>query len=73
MIYAAPTKLDALADGFNERQAEAYAFDGHCAVLAGPGSGKTRVLVTKVRWPVFLLRGRVAQGGSPASRTTTRP
>ena len=29
-------------------QAEAYEHDGHCAVLAGPGSGKTRLLVAKV-------------------------
>ncbi len=48
MTYAAATLLDSWIEDLNPKQAEAYAFDGHCAVLAGPGSGKTRVLVSKV-------------------------
>ena len=44
-------------DGLNPRQQEALLTEGHCAVLAGPGSGKTRVLVSKV---AHLLRHRVA-------------
>ena len=48
MNNSTPTPVDAWTEGFNEKQTEAYSFDGHCAVLAGPGSGKTRVLVTKV-------------------------
>jgi len=32
----------------NQGQRKAYDSQGHCAVLAGPGSGKTRVLVTKM-------------------------
>ena len=48
MNNSTPTPVDAWIEGFNEKQTEAYSFDGHCAVLAGPGSGKTRVLVTKV-------------------------
>lgn len=40
--------LDAWVTDFNPKQREAYDFDGHCAVLAGPGSGKTRVLAAKV-------------------------
>lgn len=32
----------------NSKQKEAYEYDGHCVVLAGPGSGKTKVLVAKV-------------------------
>ena len=48
MTAFAPTTLDAWVKDLNAKQAEAYAFDGHCAVLAGPGSGKTRVLVAKV-------------------------
>ena len=32
----------------NERQWEAYESRGHCVVLAGPGSGKTKVLTTKM-------------------------
>jgi DNA helicase-2/ATP-dependent DNA helicase PcrA len=45
-IYSSP--LDAWVAQFNLKQCEAYEFDGRCAVLAGPGSGKTRVLVAKV-------------------------
>ena len=48
MIENAPTVLDAWVAAFNTKQEEAYGHDGHCAVLAGPGSGKTRVLVAKV-------------------------
>lgn len=32
----------------NERQWDAYESRGHCVVLAGPGSGKTKVLTTKM-------------------------
>lgn len=32
----------------NERQWAAYESRGHCVVLAGPGSGKTKVLTTKL-------------------------
>jgi DNA helicase II / ATP-dependent DNA helicase PcrA len=32
----------------NERQWAAYESRGHCVVLAGPGSGKTKVLTTKM-------------------------
>ncbi len=44
-------------DGLNDLQQKALLAEGHCAVLAGPGSGKTRVLVSKV---AYLLRHRVA-------------
>ena len=48
MSNSAPALLDAWVESLNASQTEAYSFDGHCAVLAGPGSGKTRVLVAKV-------------------------
>ncbi|OQA30150.1 MAG: ATP-dependent DNA helicase Rep [Betaproteobacteria bacterium ADurb.Bin341] len=32
----------------NDRQWDAYDSPGHCVVLAGPGSGKTKVLTTKL-------------------------
>jgi DNA helicase-2/ATP-dependent DNA helicase PcrA len=32
----------------NERQWEAFATDGHCVVLAPPGSGKTKLLTTRL-------------------------
>lgn len=34
----------------NPEQWEAYEHDGHCAVLAPPGSGKTKLLTTKAVW-----------------------
>jgi len=40
--------LEAWTSGFNAEQRDAYEFDGHCVVLAGPGSGKTKVLVARV-------------------------
>lgn len=34
----------------NPQQWEAYQHEGHCAVLAPPGSGKTKLLTTKAVW-----------------------
>ncbi len=48
MNGVAPSLLDAWIENFNLKQTEAYESDGHCAVLAGPGSGKTRVLAARV-------------------------
>lgn len=48
MNGVAPSLLDAWIENFDLKQTEAYEFDGHCAVLAGPGSGKTRVLAARV-------------------------
>ena len=48
MINSGTPLLDEWTGNFSAEQTEAYEYDGHCAVLAGPGSGKTRVLVAKV-------------------------
>lgn len=48
MTTTRPHPLEAWTLGFNDEQRDAYEFDGHCAVLAGPGSGKTKVLVARV-------------------------
>ena len=48
MIGSAQSLLETWIEAFNPMQAEAYEYDGHCAVLAGPGSGKTRVLTAKI-------------------------
>lgn len=48
MITDLVNPLDAWISDLNPKQREAYKFNGHCAVMAGPGSGKTRVLVARV-------------------------
>ena len=39
--------LDSWIHDFDLNQSEAYNYDGNCVVIAGPGSGKTRVLVAR--------------------------
>ena len=39
--------LDSWIHDFDLNQSEAYNCDGNCVVIAGPGSGKTRVLVAR--------------------------
>ena len=48
MTTALTHPLEAWTSGFDDAQRDAYEFDGHCAALAGPGSGKTRVLAARV-------------------------
>ena len=43
-----PYKLAAEELRENEEQWQAYESEGHCVVLAGPGSGKTKTLTTKL-------------------------
>lgn len=44
-----PAYLDAAEDlRQNPEQRKAYESKGHCVVLAGPGSGKTKVLTVKM-------------------------
>ena len=40
----------------NPRQREAFGYEGHCVVLAGPGSGKTNLVVLKV---AYLLSEKI--------------
>lgn len=37
----------------NERQWQAFKAEGHCIVLAPPGSGKTEVLTTRMAWDLL--------------------
>ena len=48
MSNSPPSLLDGWIRDLNPSQLESYNIDGHCVVLAGPGSGKTRVLVARV-------------------------
>ncbi len=52
----------------NAEQWEAYEHDGHCAVLAPPGSGKTKLLTTKA---VSLANSALAPGQRLACITLT--
>lgn len=49
---ASPKRVGYLAEAAelkkNKRQFQAYESEGNCVVLAGPGSGKTKVLTTKL-------------------------
>ena len=67
---AARTTPSALFDGLNDRQLEAVAApDGALLVIAGPGSGKTRVICTRV---AHLVRDRSVDPRSIAALTFTR-
>jgi DNA helicase-2/ATP-dependent DNA helicase PcrA len=67
---AARTTPSALLDGLNDRQLEAVAApDGALLVIAGPGSGKTRVICTRV---AHLVRDRSVDPRSIAALTFTR-
>lgn len=52
----------------NAEQWEAYEHDGHCAVLAPPGSGKTKLLTTKA---VSLANNALTPGQGVACITLT--
>jgi DNA helicase-2/ATP-dependent DNA helicase PcrA len=54
----------------NPEQREAFHHDGHCVVLAPPGSGKTKLLTTKAVW---LANNSVAPGRRLACVTLTNP
>ncbi len=50
-----------------EQRAIVEADDGPVVVIAGAGTGKTRVIVERVRW-LLETKGDVATAGSPRSR-----
>ncbi|MET4610620.1 DNA helicase-2/ATP-dependent DNA helicase PcrA [Rhodococcus sp. PvR044] len=54
----------------NPEQWEAFQHNGHCVVLAPPGSGKTKLLTTKAVW---LANNAVAPGRGVPCITLTNP
>src|SRR5690606_18222381 len=63
--------LRSMIDSLNDRQREAVTQDAvHTLVLAGAGSGKTRVLITRMAW--LIQTGRASPQGLLAVTFTNK-
>ncbi|MEJ3959599.1 UvrD-helicase domain-containing protein [Brachymonas sp. G13] len=69
--FAPPPTDDKLLHGLNPEQRRAVTLpDEHALILAGAGSGKTRVLTTRIAW--LLQQQRVSPGGLMAVTFTNK-
>ncbi|MDO9437441.1 UvrD-helicase domain-containing protein [Hydrogenophaga sp.] len=71
MLFEDPVAPSPLLAGLNTEQAAAVALPPeHALILAGAGSGKTRVLTTRIAW--LLQTGQVTPGGVLAVTFTNK-
>ncbi|MCU0942402.1 MAG: UvrD-helicase domain-containing protein, partial [Hydrogenophaga sp.] len=71
MLFDTPAQPSPLITGLNPEQAAAVTLPAeHALILAGAGSGKTRVLTTRIAW--LLQTGQIGPGGVMAVTFTNK-